>query len=238
MRRILTIGKLSKKFLLGLLTAVLLICPATAIETIHTEQTGSLTIKSSYGGQPLTNVPFAVYRMADVSQYGSFTLLPQYTGSKAAVNQLTQDAAIDWRKAAQHLRTWTQNHAISADAQKNTDKNGTVTFSQLRAGLYLVVGLDAKSNGKTYCSAPFLVSVPELTENQTAWQYDVTANPKSEPEHTTQPEDKPKDDTPPKKPKKNLPDTGILQWPIPVLAGSGLALMLIGWKMKKNNRNK
>lgn len=94
MRRILTIGKLSKKFLLGLLTAVLLICPATAIETIHTEQTGSLTIKSSYDGQPLTNVPFAVYRVADVSQYGSFTLLPQYTGSKAAVNQLTQDAAI------------------------------------------------------------------------------------------------------------------------------------------------
>lgn len=183
-------------------------------------------------------MPFAVYRVADVSQYGSFTLLPQYTGSKAAVNQLTQDAAIDWRKAAQHLRTWTQNHAISADAQKNTDKNGTVTFSQLRAGLYLVVGSDAKSKGKTYCSAPFLVSVPELTENQTAWQYDVTANPKSEPEHTTQPEDKPKDDTPPKKPKKNLPDTGILQWPIPVLAGSGLALMLIGWKMKKNNQNK
>ena len=191
MRRILTIGKLSKKFLLGLLTAVLLICPATAIETIHTEQTGSLTIKSSYDGQPLTNV-----------------------------------------------RTWTKNNAVSADAQKNTDKNGTVTFSQLRAGLYLVVGSDAKSNGKTYCSAPFLVSVPELTENQTAWQYDVTANPKSEPEHTTPPEDKPKDDTPPKKPKKNLPDTGILQWPIPVLAGSGLALMLIGWKMKKNNRNK
>ena len=123
MRRILTIGKLSKKFQLGLLTAVLLICPATAIETIHTEQTGSLTIKSSYDGQPLTNVPFAVYRVADVSQYGSFTLLPQYTGSKAAVNQLTQDAAIDWRKAAQQLRTWTQNHAISADAQKNTDKN-------------------------------------------------------------------------------------------------------------------
>lgn len=183
-------------------------------------------------------MPFAVYRVADVSQYGSFTLLPQYTGSKAAVNQLTQDAAIDWRKAAQQLRAWTQNNAISADAQKNTDKNGTATFSQLTTGLYLVVGSDAQSNGKTYCTSPFLVSVPELTENQTAWQYDVTANPKSEPEHTTPPEDKPKDDTPPKKPKKNLPDTGILQWPIPVLAGSGLALMLIGWKMKKNNQNK
>lgn len=189
-------------------------------------------------------MPFAVYRVADVSQYGSFTLLPKYTNSKVAVNQLTQDAAIDWRKAAQQLHTWTKNNAISADAQKNTDKNGTATFSQLRAGLYLVVGSDAKSNGKTYCSAPFLVAVPELTDNQTAWQYDVTANPKSEPEHTKQPEhttppeDKPKDDTPTKKPKKNLPDTGILQWPIPVLAGSGLALMLIGWKMKKNNRNK
>lgn len=183
-------------------------------------------------------MPFAVYRVADVSQYGSFTLLPQYTGSKAAVSQLTQDAAIDWRKAAQQLRAWTKNNAISADAQKNTDKNGTATFSQLTTGLYLVVGSDAQSNGKKYCTSPFLVSVPELTENQTAWQYDVTANPKSEPEHTKQPEDKPKDDTPTKKPKKNLPDTGILQWPIPVLAGSGLALMLIGWKMKKNNRNK
>lgn len=250
------------------MTAILLICPAAAIETIDNTQMGSLTVQSNYSGQALTDMPFAIYRVADVSRYGMFTLLPQYEESGAAVNKLEQSDALDWRTQAQKLAQWIQTNHLSADAEKSTNKNGTAVFSQLDTGLYLVIGSDTKVSGTQYHSAPFLVSVPEQTSDSTAWTYAVMANPKSEPSgshtrddgdnsnRTDNPSDKldeKTDNKPNTKPgtsgnrpngsdttsaKKNLPYTGILQWPIPVLAGTGLVLMILGWNIKKTKTNK
>lgn len=227
-------------------------------------------MQSNYSGQALTDMPFAVYRVADISPYGIFTLLPQYEESGAAVNQLEESDAIDWRTQAQTLAQWIQTNNLSADAQKSTNKNGTAVFSQLDTGLYVVIGSNTKVSGTQYHSAPFLVSIPEQTSDGTAWTYEVTANPKSEPsdDHTKDdgdnnngntddkdhhPSDKPGDKTNPstkpdtsgKRPsgsdttstKKDLPYTGILQWPIPVLAGTGLVLMILGWKINRNKKN-
>ncbi len=217
-------------------------------------------------------MPFAVYRVADISSYGIFTLLPQYEESGVSVNQLEESDAIDWRTQAQQLAQWVQTNNLSADAQKSTNKNGTAVFSQLDTGLYLVIGSNTKVSGTQYHSAPFLVSIPEQTSDGTAWTYEVTANPKSEPSddhkrddgdnnngdnNSDHPSDKPgnktddktnpnKPDTAGKRPsgsdtssttKKDLPYTGILQWPIPVLAGTGLVLMILGWNVKKNKKN-
>lgn len=200
---------------------------------------------------------FAVYRVADISPYGIFTLLPQYEESGADVNQLVEENdALDWRTQAQKLAQWIQTNNLSADAQKSTNKNGTAVFSQLDTGLYLVIGSNTKVSGTQYHSAPFLVSIPEQTSDGTAWTYAVTANPKSEPsdnqpkddgDNTDHPADKTEPNTKPepsdKHPsgsdtvKKDLPDTGILQWPIPVLAGTGLVLMILGWKINRNKKN-
>lgn len=208
-------------------------------------------------------MPFAVYRVAEISPYGIFTLLPQYEESGAAVNQLEAGDAIDWRTQAQKLTQWVQKNNLSADAQESTNKNGTAVFSQLDTGLYLVIGSNTKVSGTQYHSAPFLVSIPEQTSDGTAWTYEVTANPKSEPSddhkkddgdnNTDHPSDKPdnkpnpnKPDTSGKRPsgsdtssttKKDLPYTGILQWPIPVLAGTGLVLMILGWKINRSKKN-
>ena len=200
-------------------------------------------------------MPFAVYRVADISPYGIFTLLPQYEKSGAAVNQLEESNAIDWRTQAQQLAQWVRTNNLSANVQKSTNKNGTAVFSQLDTGLYLVIGSDTKMSGTQYHSAPFLVSIPEQTSDGTAWTYAVTANPKSEPsddqpkddeDNTDHPDDKTEPDKPntsDKRPsssdtvKKDLPYTGILQWPIPVLAGTGLVLMILGWKVNQSKKN-
>lgn len=200
-------------------------------------------------------MPFAVYRVAEISPYGIFTLLPQYEESGASVNQLEEGDAIDWRTQAQKLTQWVQKNNLSADAQKSTNKNGTAVFSQLDTGLYLVIGSNTKVSGTQYHSAPFLVSIPEQTSDGTAWTYAVTANPKSEPsdDHKKDDGDNTDDKTNPNKPdtsgkrpsgsdtssttKKDLPYTGILQWPIPVLAGTGLVLMILGWKINRSKKN-
>ena len=60
MRNILKIGKLSKKLLLGLLTALLLTSLALAAKPIDTTKTGSLTIENQYGEQAIFGTTFSL----------------------------------------------------------------------------------------------------------------------------------------------------------------------------------
>lgn len=178
-------------------------------------------------------MPFSLYRVAEVSQDGWFTLLPAYEKSGAAVNQLT--TAKKSRAAAETLTAWVQTQKLSPDAQKTTDKQGTAAVSRLKTGLYLVVGEKAQIGEKIYTCAPSLVAVPEWKEESNRWDYAVTIEPKNAVERTdvpnaTKPDKKP---TPSKKLDKNLPNTGVLQWPIPVLAGIGVTCMLLGWMLRR-----
>lgn len=93
-----------------------------------------------------------------------------------------------------------------------------------------IQGLDWKIKLLAVILAPSLLSIPEESPETGGWDYTVTMQPKNT-VTPVQPDKKPT--VPTKKPDKNLPDTGVLQWPIPVLAGAGVACMLLGWRMKR-----
>jgi len=125
--------------------------------------------------------------------------------------------------------------------EKTSDKDGNVYYPDLPQGVYLVVQTDEVTHFSTF--EPFLVYLPCIEENH--WKYDVVAEPKivyqvrsgsrdpSEPDPTlpespSEPqnpprEEPPKEDTPPK-----LPQTGQLNWPIPVLLVAGAFLVSAG----------
>ena len=101
--------------------------------------------------------------------------------------------------------------------------NGTVVFLNLQPGLYLVTQ-ETEAAGYSKIS-PFLVSVPYLEEG--TYVYDVTARSKTALEQEISKsadlwEDK--DD--------KLPQTGQLNWPVPLLAVSGLAVFVLGWYLR------
>lgn len=108
--------------------------------------------------------------------------------------------------------------------QTQSVKDGKATFSGLSTGLYLIVQNKA-ADGFSKLGA-FLVSVPYLEVDE--YQYHVTAAIKSElerePEPTTPPPTEPED------PK--LPQTGQLNWPIPLMVVAGLAFFAIGWILR------
>ena len=85
--------------------------------------------------------------------------------------------------------------------------------------IYLVVQNEA-SDGFLE-AVPFLVSVPAKEGNQ--YKYDVDVSPKLDiaPEETTEPSTEPT--SPP--PGPNLPQTGQINWPVPVLAALGVFLI-------------
>jgi hypothetical protein len=105
--------------------------------------------------------------------------------------------------------------------QTQTVKDGKATFSGLSTGVYLIVQNKA-ANGFSKMGA-FLVSVPYMEDGE--YQYHVTAAIKSELEREPEPTDPPP--TEPGDPK--LPQTGQLNWPIPLMVAAGLGFFVVGW---------
>lgn len=178
-----------------------------------------------------------MYRVAEVSENGWFTLLSAYESSGADVNNLT--TAKDSRVAAEKLTAWVQTQKLPPDARQSTDQKGTASVSGLKTGLYLIIGEKTQIGKSVYTCSPSLVSIPEENPETGSWDYAVTIEPKNtvKPVSSDNPNNTPNTPSQPsKKPNKNLPNTGVLQWPIPTLAGIGVGCMLLGWWLRQKKR--
>lgn len=98
---------------------------------------------------------------------------------------------------------------------------GVARFENLETGLYLIIQ-ETAAPGFTKLS-PFLVSVPYLEEGR--YVYDVTAAIKSELERETETEPT---EPPTEPPEGDLPQTGQLNWPVPLMAVLGLGMITLG----------
>ena len=98
---------------------------------------------------------------------------------------------------------------------------GQAVFSDLPVGLYLVWQNEDDADEGFSAIQPFLISVPKLQDGE--YVLDVVAKPKvpleTEPTEPTEP---------PPPPPPNLPQTGQLNWPIPVMAMMGCAMFVLG----------
>lgn len=143
----------------------------------------------------------------------------------------TQCSASQLREKALQLAPNAQKRKDFAATQR-TDANGTVIFRDLTPGLYLVIRTKPASENTAYTSDPFLVSIPTVVNGTAAYQ--VVAEPKFSWDA------KPlKPAVPSLKPDPSLPQTGQLNWPIPVLIAMGLSLILLGgWLQRKSDHEK
>ena len=107
------------------------------------------------------------------------------------------------------------------------DSGGTVSFSDLKVGLYLVMQAGRGTGDSKFEIAPFLVSIPYHNPDGT-WNYDVSAQSKPITITWYPPESPDK----PVKPRK-LPQTGQLWWPVMALGAAGMAFILAGAAMKR-----
>lgn len=124
--------------------------------------------------------------------------------------------------------------------KKEIDAEGKIAYTDLELGVYLLIQEEAP---KGYSKlSPFLVTVPEVVNGE--YIYQVQAGPKialapevtpaptptapPAPVITPQPESTPIPSTTPPK----LPQTGQLNWPIPVMAVVGLWLFAMGWMLR------
>lgn len=101
---------------------------------------------------------------------------------------------------------------------------GAARFENLETGPYLVYQTQQDASDGFAPIKPYLISVPYLSGGK--YVMDVTAKPKvpleEVPTVPTEPE-------PTKPTDSQLPQTGQLNWPVPILVVGGLVLFLLGW---------
>ncbi len=139
--------------------------------------------------------------------------------------------------------------------KKEIDAEGKIAYTDLELGVYLLIQEEA---AKGYSKlGPFLVTVPEVVNGE--YIYQVQAGPKialvpettpaptptapptpvvtPQPQTPTTPGDgstvqKPTGSSAEVVPPPKLPQTGQLNWPIPVMAVVGLWLFAMGWMLR------
>lgn len=213
-----------KKHLISALLALLvLLCLPLSAAAAHPvpdeSQDGhcSITITMTYKGKAVPGGTLALYKVGDVQEDdGNYSFVPV----KAIQSDISEFGNIESSDLPGKLAKLEKKLTPVTTKPVTIDKNGTVTFSNLEFGLYLVVQKTAASGyGKT---SPFLVSVPYLYKGE--YKYNVTSQPKTDLEREVKPT------TPPSSGGGGgkLPQTGQLWWPVPVLVCMGLGCIAVG----------
>ena len=104
--------------------------------------------------------------------------------------------------------------------------NGVVTFDGLELGLYLIVQTKTLSGYEKI--TPFLVSVPLWDKDH--YLYEISVSEKFELKKAPSTPDSPD------KPGDTLPQTGQVNWPVPVLLTLGLVLIVSGATLRRKSK--
>lgn len=140
-----------------------------ASQSVQTDKECTLSIVFKPEEKAAAGTEFRIYRVADMSYNGIFTLAGDFTN--ASVDLKVEDTD-GWRILATTLQGFVNEHQITALESNAADADGTVSFDNLPTGLYLVLGENWKSGDTIYTPVPALISLPakDIEDN---WQYDV-----------------------------------------------------------------
>ena len=212
--------------LLALILVVAFAVNASAVEETVSmpdlSKKGSLTFTMDVDGEPLDSGNLNLYHVATVVQVTDkrydFRLLEELTAIGAT---LDTDDLYDSVQAQRLLI-----HAQDAldDYLTLPIENGKVRFNGLETGLYLVWQRPDDASDGYDAILPFLISVPKWQNGM--YTLNVDADPKVPFE--TKPTEPPPP-TPP--PPPDLPQTGQLNWPVPVMTVAGVTLVITGWAL-------
>lgn len=199
---------------------------------------GSIHITMHQGGNVISGGSFTLYCVGAIQEKNgdySYVLTGDFVDCGESLDNI-QSAEL-----AERLAVYAEEKKLTGSTRE-IGEDGTVTFSNLKPGLYLMV---QKEEAPGYQKVePFLVSIP-VTENG-AYIYDVDASPKveieKETESVSETEPESEDETEPDTPGPgnpggpDLPQTGQLNWPVPVLVILGLLLFSLGWILRFGNK--
>ena len=158
-----------------LLLLAVLFCPAAfAEETADLGKPCSLTIQ-----YPCSGATFNVFLVVARDGAGRYATTPGFADYAVNWDPEEELTTADCDAIADTLAAYAARDGIKPTATAVTDGSGTVAFTGLQQGIYLVTGPAHEKDGKRYTPQNALITLPEWDENGDPL-FDVTAKPKYE----------------------------------------------------------
>ena len=201
-------------FLITLLLVSALTVTAFAHPVPDLSKNGSITFVMDWNGELLDSGSLNLSQIGQVAENDgnySFALIEALAGSDLSLESL-EDPLL-----AEELLTLAK--VMELDKITAPIEEGAAVFQDLAPGLYVVWQDEADASQGFAAISPFLISMPKYQNGE--YVLDVIANPKV-PLETAPPTTQPPGDP-------SLPQTGQLNWPVPVLAISGAVLFIFGF---------
>lgn len=182
------------------------------------------------------DTPIYLYQVADAAMdnNGNLHMEPLEAYKSFVFDSLTQeDVRILLDKLCKTIKT-SESKAdtypeLSPLVVKQAGTDGKIHFDNLVAGVYLLMKDNKESSDKLEMS-PALVYLPNYNQDGDSWEHTATVNPKFDWHADVDPNPHPV------APDTKLPQTGMVQWPVPLLVLAGLFLLLVGYGMVRNSK--
>ena len=207
--------------LLALTVFLSLSAQVCAAELPDESRAGSLTIQLSYDGEPLDGGMLTICRVGRIEitdGNAHFVLVDVLEGGPSLDKLDDPDLAAELARLVEEMDLTVQRAAI---------EDGKAAFVGLKPGLYVVTQRPQDVTEGFGEIRPFLLSLPRWIGD--TYVYELTASPtvplETEPTEPTEPTDP----TEPTEPEPELPQTGQLNWPVPILSILGLSFFTAGW---------
>lgn len=190
---------------------------------------GTITVRFEHRNLPVNGGDVSVFYVGEICEEDGdyfYRATGDFRKSGVDITNIQSPAMIE------KLEKYIKANRIQGIKVPVTDGKAIYTVPHGKAGLYLVMqekGCSGYENINT-----FAIGLPSYEEG--AYSYDVDASPKME-ELVPLPDSGEDLSTAPGGNSK-LPQTGQLNWPVPVLAAMGLLFFSAGWLMKKTGEDR
>lgn len=203
-----------KKIILSSLIFIMLM--VSLIGTVCAASLGTIQFVAinNTDSNAVENLEISVYQVSKQDEQGNFSLSVGFENCTLNIDDFSESNL-------QNLKDYAKTNA-SPMFTKVTDLNGRFNLNNLELGTYLFIQ-ENKENEITMQT--MLISVPELT-TENGLKYDVTVKPKILNKEIV---DKNENQRTEVAKDEQLPYTGVLNWPIPVLVVVGIAIFCVAW---------
>lgn len=146
-----------------------------AIDVYHAV---SLNVNCISDETPIAGADISIYQIATVNETEEFTVTEKFKPYEDVIDFSNMGENGD--AIALALKGYVEKDGLEPLKTLATDANGSAAFSgsDMKTGIYLVIGASTIKDGLKYNITPFIVAVPERDNDNNAWNYDVTAYPK------------------------------------------------------------
>lgn len=190
------------------------------------------------GQNPEAGVEYRVYQLA-AADGDTCVLTEQFRDLAIDPNDAELFTTSSYQDLLQKTDAYIRVNDIKADKVATTGADGVAVFTQLGDGIwYAVTDKTSTIGDKIYTPTPFAVRIPYVTtENACVVENNLISAFVKFSVETVPPVPTPGPTPTPTPVGPKLPQTGLLWWPVPILAGLGLILVVVGAIWKKRSED-